>query len=70
MTERIDGVTKIIDDAERGVFAEFCEEIGVDNIREYEERQLKVAQQESEARLRYDTQIRRLTTQYVIFFPQ
>lgn len=52
--------------AEDDVFAAFCQQIGVSNIREYEERQMKVAQEESEARLRYDTQIARLTHQCVI----
>ena len=51
--------------AEDGVFAAFCQKIDVSNIREYEERQLKVAQEESQARLRFDTQIARLRNQYV-----
>ena len=49
--------------AEDGVFEAFCRQIKVSDIREYEERQLKVAQEESEARLRFDTQIARLTHQ-------
>ena len=57
----------IVNAAEDGLFTTFCENIGVSNIREYEERQLKVAQEESQARLRYDTQIARLTNQYVFF---
>jgi structural maintenance of chromosome 1 len=51
--------------AEDGLFGAFCASIGVADIREYEERQLKVAQLESEARLRFDTQIARLTHQSV-----
>lgn len=47
------------------MFDTFCQRIGVQNIREYEERQMKVAQEESQARLRFDTQIARLTHQYV-----
>ena len=54
--------------AEDGVFAAFCRKIGVSNIREYEERQLKVAQEESQARLRFETQIARLQNQYVAIF--
>ena len=57
----------IVNAAEDGLFTTFCKNIGVSNIREYEERQLKVAQEESQARLRYDTQIARLTNQYVFF---
>ncbi|KAJ6610416.1 condensin complex subunit SMC1 [Mycena sp. CBHHK59/15] len=49
--------------AEDATFSAFCRKIKVDNIREYEERQLKVAQEESEARLRFDNQIARLTHQ-------
>ncbi len=53
----------MVNDAEDSVFGPFCQKIGVENIREYEERQLKVAQEESQARLRFDTQIARLTHQ-------
>lgn len=53
--------------AEDEIFSAFCRKIKVSNIREYEERQLKVAQEESEARLRFDNQIARLTHQYVRF---
>ncbi|KAI0063838.1 cohesin complex subunit psm1 [Artomyces pyxidatus] len=63
LREKIEGLETIVHEAEDGVFAAFCEEIGVANIREYEERQLKLAQAESEARLRFDTQIARLTHQ-------
>ena len=56
-------LSSVIDEAEDEIFGSFCEKIGVENIREYEERQLKVAQEESQARLRFDTQIARLTNQ-------
>ena len=54
--------------AEDGIFAQFCQQIGVSDIREYEQRQLKVAQEESEARLRFETQIARLTHQLVFAY--
>jgi structural maintenance of chromosome 1 len=60
-------LSETINDAEDATFAAFCRKIKVDNIREYEERQLKVAQEESEARLRFDNQIARLTHQRVLF---
>ena len=41
--------------------------IGVSNIREYEERKLKVVQEESGARLRFNNQIVRLTRQFDLF---
>ncbi|RPD56436.1 condensin complex subunit SMC1 [Lentinus tigrinus ALCF2SS1-6] len=59
--EKVDALAAIINAAEDDIFADFCEQIGVANIREYEERQLKLAQAESEARLQFDTQIARLT---------
>ncbi|KAH9848926.1 cohesin complex subunit psm1 [Lenzites betulinus] len=58
---KIDALAEVINEAEDEVFEDFCAEIGVANIREYEERQLKLAQAESEARLQFDTQIARLT---------
>lgn len=63
LQERIAALQATIDEAEDGVFEDFCNEIGVENIREFEERQLKVAQEESAARLQFDTQIARLTHQ-------
>ncbi|PPQ98373.1 hypothetical protein CVT26_013579 [Gymnopilus dilepis] len=60
---QIDQLSAVINAAEDDVFKSFCRKIGVANIREYEERQLKLAQEESQARLRFDTQIARLTNQ-------
>ena len=57
-------MASVINAAEDDIFADFCSEIGVANIREYEERQLKLVQAESEARLQFDTQIARLTHKY------
>lgn len=62
---KIDALAAVINAAEDEVFEDFCREIGVANIREYEERQLKLAQAESDARLQFDTQIARLTHAYV-----
>lgn len=53
----------IINVEEDKIYKDFCRKIKVTNIREYEERQLKVAQEGSEARLRFDKQIARLTNQ-------
>lgn len=62
---KLDALASVVNEAEDEVFAAFCQTIGVANIREYEERQLKVARAESEARLQFETQIARLTHQYV-----
>ncbi|KAF8214101.1 condensin complex subunit SMC1 [Mycena galopus ATCC 62051] len=63
LQKQITELSETINDAEDATFAAFCRKIKVANIREYEERQLKVAQEESEARLRFDNQIARLTHQ-------
>jgi structural maintenance of chromosome 1 len=65
LRKKIEELSSVINAAEDKIFANFCRKIQVKHIREYEERQLKASQDESEARLRFDTQIARLTHQYV-----
>jgi len=64
LQEQIAALSSTIDAAEVDIFRDFCRRINVFNIREYEERQLKVSQEESKARLQFETQISRLTHQY------
>jgi structural maintenance of chromosome 1 len=66
---QIQRFASVVDAAEDQIYGAFCREIGVANIRDYEARQLKVAQEESEARLRFETQIARLTHLYETMFP-
>ncbi|CAL1698943.1 unnamed protein product [Somion occarium] len=63
LKEQMDALSAVIYEAEDEIFADFCRDIGVSNIREYEERQLKAAEAESVARLQFDTQIARLRHQ-------
>ncbi|KAJ7665687.1 hypothetical protein B0H14DRAFT_3539571 [Mycena olivaceomarginata] len=49
--KRIKELSKMINNTEDTIFDEFCWKIVVVNIREYEKRQLKVATEESAARL-------------------
>ncbi|KAH6918179.1 cohesin complex subunit psm1 [Coprinopsis sp. MPI-PUGE-AT-0042] len=63
LASRMEKLRGTVNAAEDQIFAAFCRSIGVSNIREYEERQLKIAQEESQARLRFDTQIARLSNQ-------
>jgi structural maintenance of chromosome 1 len=65
LREQVETLQAVISEADDTVFGDFCRRIGVGSIRDYEERQLKVAQAVSEARHRFDTQIARLTTQCV-----
>ncbi|KAL0571911.1 Structural maintenance of chromosomes protein 1 [Marasmius crinis-equi] len=60
---QIASLTETINSAEDEVFRGFCKKYKIKNIREYEASQLKMAQEESEARLRFDNQIARLTHQ-------
>lgn len=69
ITDEIARLQVAVNSAEDGIFANFCRKIKVANIREYEDRQLKASQDEMAARLRYDTQIARLTHQYAILSP-
>ncbi|KAF9652766.1 hypothetical protein BDM02DRAFT_2623366 [Thelephora ganbajun] len=63
LREQVETLQAVISEADDSVFGDFCRRIGAGSIRDYEERQLKVAQVVSEARHRFDTQIARLTTQ-------
>ncbi|PAA92637.1 hypothetical protein BOX15_Mlig017759g1 [Macrostomum lignano] len=54
--EKLNGV-------EDTVFRDFCAQIGVDNIRLYEERELRVAQDRDKRRMEYQQQIQKLTNQ-------
>jgi structural maintenance of chromosome 1 len=65
---QVAALASTVNEAEDTIFADFCERIEVDNIREYEEVQLRVAQRASEARVLYDAQIARLKHQFVDFF--
>lgn len=65
LREQVETLQAVISEADNSVFHDFCRRIGVNSIRDYEERQLKVAQATNEARHRFDTQIARLTTQCV-----
>jgi len=45
------------------VFKDFCKKIGVTNIRQYEERELKSQQERAKKRLEFENHINRITTQ-------
>ncbi|XP_063405474.1 structural maintenance of chromosomes protein 1A-like [Mytilus trossulus] len=66
MKERGDAM-KIIKDkmnrVEDEVFSEFCSQIGVENIRQYEERELQIQQERAKKRLEFENQKFRLQNQ-------
>jgi structural maintenance of chromosome 1 len=55
----------IVNAADDGVFGAFCKRIKVTNIREYEDVQLKVAKEESDAMEAFASQHARVRHQYV-----
>ncbi|GAA6023631.1 hypothetical protein JCM11491_006180 [Sporobolomyces phaffii] len=60
---RAEALREVIHGEEDTIFANFCERIGVDDIREYEEKQLRGAQEDHAQMLKYETQLARLDTQ-------
>lgn len=54
---------EVIEREEDAIFADFCERIGVDDIREYEEKQLRSAQADNAQLLKLDTHVARLNNQ-------
>jgi structural maintenance of chromosome 1 len=68
LRDQVETLQAVISEADDSVFRDFCRKIRVNSIRDYEERQLRVAQAANEARHRFDTQIARLTTQCVSHF--
>jgi structural maintenance of chromosome 1 len=62
---KIEALQATVDKAEEGVFGAFCKKIKVGSIREYEDVQLKVAQEEGEALEKFSQSKVRLGHQYV-----
>jgi len=65
--ERLTGLIDTVNAADDGVFTAFCARIGVATIRDYEDVQLKMAREESEAMEAFSAQQARVTHQYVPF---
>lgn len=62
---KLASLKKTIDAAEAAIFKDFCRRIKVANIREYEETQLRTAQEGNEATLKFDNQLAKLSHQCV-----
>jgi structural maintenance of chromosome 1 len=56
---------RVIDDEEADIFGNFCERIGVGSIRDYEDTQLRYAEEEGQAKLKSDKTLARLRHQCV-----
>merc|ERR1711860_68521 len=66
MTQRekkIETTKDLMNTVEDRIFSKFCKEIGVSNIRQYEERELKSQQDRAKRKLEFENQINRISTQ-------
>ncbi|XP_053438262.1 structural maintenance of chromosomes protein 1B isoform X1 [Nycticebus coucang] len=61
--QRIEEFQKMIDKVEDDIFQDFCEEIGVENIREFENKHVKQQQEIDQKRLEFEKQKTRLNIQ-------
>lgn len=61
--ERMHAVKEKMNSVEDEVFSEFCASIGVDNIRQYEQKELRVQQERAKKKLEFDNQRSRITNQ-------
>ncbi|KAG2393409.1 hypothetical protein C9374_006940 [Naegleria lovaniensis] len=60
---RIESIEDSIAKVEEGIFAAFSKKIGIDNIREYENKRQKAEEHAAKERSRFETMISRLTNQ-------
>ncbi|XP_078250289.1 structural maintenance of chromosomes protein 1B isoform X4 [Pogona vitticeps] len=60
---KIDELQKAINEVEDGIFHEFCEEIGVDNIRVYEKEHVQKQEEIDKKRFEFENQKTRLSVQ-------
>ncbi|XP_054718962.1 structural maintenance of chromosomes protein 1A-like [Uloborus diversus] len=58
---KIQEVKESMNTVEDRVFADFCKSIGVENIRQYEERELRASQEREKKRLEFENQKNRIT---------
>lgn len=63
LQRKMSGLETVVNREEDRIFATFCRRIGVANIREYEERQVKLMERQSDAKLQFESQLARLNHQ-------
>ncbi|KAF7992843.1 hypothetical protein HCN44_005187 [Aphidius gifuensis] len=61
--QEIQNIKEKMNNVEDDVFSSFCEQIGVTNIRQYEERELRSQQERAKKRMEYDNQCNRINNQ-------
>jgi structural maintenance of chromosome 1 len=58
--KQIDTLTTAVNQIEDQIFAKFSKEVGIENVREYENARLNKSKEDGEARLRFSTQKSRI----------
>ncbi|XP_034936971.1 structural maintenance of chromosomes protein 1A [Chelonus insularis] len=61
--QEIQNIKEKMNNVEDDVFASFCEQIGVSNIRQYEERELRSQQERAKKRMEFENQCNRIYNQ-------
>lgn len=61
--ERMKKIRSKANNVEDELFSDFCDEINVDNIRQYEERELQVQEERAKKRMDFENQKLRLVNQ-------
>ncbi|XP_074113556.1 structural maintenance of chromosomes protein 1A-like [Cotesia typhae] len=61
--QEIQNIKEKMNNVEDDVFTSFCEQIGVSNIRQYEERELRSQQERAKKRMEFDNQCNRIQNQ-------
>lgn len=60
--QQIEEIKLRMNSVEDVVFSTFCREIGVQNIRQYEDRELRAQEERKKKRLEFEKQINRITS--------
>lgn len=60
--QHIEEIKLRMNSVEDVVFSKFCSEIGVQNIRQYEDRELRAQEERKKKRLEFEKQINRITS--------
>lgn len=60
--QQIEEIKLRMNSVEDVVFSNFCKEIGVQNIRQYEDRELRAQEERKKKRLEFEKQINRITS--------
>ncbi len=63
LQRKMSALETVVNREEDRIFAAFCRRIGVENIREYEERQVRLMERQSDAKLQFESQLARLNHQ-------